>query len=437
MAQDNRPDIAVHRFGLGPRPGEISAIAREPQPWVQRQVAALPPLPRSLSSFPSSLEVLRRKRARDSYAAVERQEADENGAWMAAAVASDTPFFDRWLRFWTNHFAVSLADPDVTGFTGSYVREAIRPHALGNFLDMLRAVARHPAMLIYLDQAESVGPNSYYGQRSGRGLNENLAREILELHCLGVDGGYSQRDVTEFAKILTGWSYDPDADREDGVFAWRPDWHQPGEKHLLGKTYGSGRTAHGQEEGEAALVDIAAHPSTARFIATKLARHFVADDPPYGTVSNLENAFRRSNGDLKAVAQALAADIGAWQAPLTKIRSHQDYLISLLRATGVSASGSEITGWLSTLGQSPFRAPAPTGWPDRAESWIAPEAVLRRLDLASTIASRCPGGLNAETLGQEMLGGRLSARTKAQIRGAESPAQALTLLFASPEFQRR
>src|SRR5262252_798402 len=239
------------------------------------------------------------------------------------AVQAPVGFVERLVHFWSNHFCVSAAKGGfVRACAGSFEREAIRPHVLGRFTDMLKAVESHPAMLFYLDNAQSFGPQSPAGQRRQRGLNENLAREILELHTLGVNGGYTQADVTALARIITGWTFAGREGRigEPGTFVFFALAHEPGDHELLGKTYPAG----GMEQGESVLADLARHPATARHVATKLARHFVADEPPATLVDRLAKVFRDSDGDLKALAAALIDADEAWSVALAKMRTPEE-----------------------------------------------------------------------------------------------------------------
>ena len=225
-------------------------------------------------------------------------------ARLQRAMIADCGFTERLVTFWSNHFCISASKGELARiWAGSFEREAIRPHVLGRFGDMLKAVEQHPAMLFFLDNQQSLGPDSRAGQNRKRGLNENLAREIMELHTLGVGGGYTQDDVTSLARIITGWTF---AGRQGqlgtpGTFVFNANAHQPGAQPLLGKTYADAGVA----QGEAALADIARHPSTAKFIATKFARHFVADEPPPALVTRLQEVFRKSDGDLRALATTL------------------------------------------------------------------------------------------------------------------------------------
>ena len=234
------------------------------------------------------------------------------------------PFRERLVWFWTNHFTDLAAPRRVRGAGGAFVEEAIRPHVTGRFADMLLAVMRHPAMLLYLDNVCSAGPDSPAGQRGKRGLNENLARECLELHTVSPAAGYTQADVTNFARVLTGWSID--LQRDPPGFRFRPFAHEPGEQIVMGR-----RFPPGEEGGVAALRFLAAHPATHRFLATKLVRHFVADDPPEDAVRRIAGVLRDSDGDLGAAAAAVTTLEAAWQ-PLTKLRTPLDYVVATLRA---------------------------------------------------------------------------------------------------------
>ena len=233
------------------------------------------------------------------------------------ATLAEVGFVERLVAFWSNHFCISANKGEPARiWAGAFEREAIRPHVLGRFADMLRAVEQHPAMLFFLDNQQSLGPNSRAGINRKRGLNENLAREIMELHTLGVGGGYTQADVTSLARIITGWTFAGPQGlmAPPGSFAFNANAHEPGAQTLLGKTYED----NGLAQGEAALNDLARHPSTAKFIATKLARHFVADDPPLRLVERLADTFRKTDGDLAAVSRALVDADEAWSAPLDK-----------------------------------------------------------------------------------------------------------------------
>lgn len=358
-------------------------------------------------------------------------------ARLQRAMMVDCGFTERLVAFWSNHFCISATKGELARmWAGAFEREAIRPHVLGRFADMLKAVEQHPAMLFFLDNQQSLGPDSRAGQNRKRGLNENLAREIMELHTLGVGGGYTQGDVTSLARIITGWTF---AGRKGqlgapGSFAFNANAHQPGPQVLLGKTY----EATGLAQGEAALADIARHPSTANFIATKFVRHFVADDPPPALVARLRDVFVRTDGDLKALAIALVDSNEAWQAPLTKMRSPYDFLVASgrLLARVPEDPGPYLNG-LNLLGQ-PLWAPAgPNGYPDTAAAWAAPEGMKLRLDIASQMGARLGPNIDPLDLLEFAAGEAASVETRRTIERAESRQQALALLLMSPELQRR
>lgn len=345
---------------------------------------------------------------------------------------------ERLVAFWSNHFAISAAK---SGFArlicGSYEREAIRPHIFGRFADLVRAVEQHPAMLHYLDNQTSIGPDSRASRNNPKlGLNENLAREIMELHTLGVGGGYTQTDVTTFAKILTGWTNaGPNGQiGTPGTFIFVPQRHEPGPQLLLGKTYPD----TGLAQGEAALDDIVRHPAVAKYISTKLVRHFVADDPPRPLVDRLSTLFTDSDGDLKAVTLALIDADEAWAAPLTKMRSPYDYLIATMRLLGpVPQDPSPLLGGLNLLGQPLWTPAQPNGFADTADAWASPEGMKLRLDIAVQIAQRIRDIANPNDTLTTAFGAAASPETREAVARAATKQQGLALLLMSPEMQRR
>lgn len=358
-------------------------------------------------------------------------------ARLQRATLADCGFGERLVAFWSNHFCISANKGGLARmWAGSFEREAIRPHVFGRFGDMLKAVEQHPAMLFFLDNQQSLGPESRAGQNRKRGLNENLAREIMELHTLGVDGGYSQDDVTSLARIITGWTY---AGRRGqlgppGSFVFNANAHQPGAQRLLGKTYEN----NGVAQGEAALADIARHPSTAKFIATKFARHFVADDPPPALVARLQQVFSKSDGDLRALAAALLDSDEAWAAPLTKVRSPYEFLVATGRLLArVPEDPARYLGGLNVLGQPLWSPAGPNGFPDSNAAWAAPEGMKLRLDISAQLASRLGDTIDPLTLLEFALADAASVETRRAVERAESRQQALALLLMSPEFQRR
>jgi uncharacterized protein (DUF1800 family) len=358
-------------------------------------------------------------------------------ARLQRAVLADCGFTERLVAFWSNHFCISANKGELARiWAGSFEREAIRPHVLGRFADMLKAVEQHPAMLFFLDNQQSIGPDSRAGQNRKRGLNENLAREIMELHTLGVGGGYSQEDVTSLARIITGWTF---AGRDGrlaapGNFAFNANAHQPGAQQLLGKTY----DFDGVAQGEAALSDIARHPSTAKFIATKFVRHFVADDPPPALVARLQDTFTRTDGDLRAFSLALVNSDEAWNAPLTKVRNPYEFLVATgrLLARVPDDPGLYLNG-LNVLGQPLWTPAGPNGFPDTNAAWAAPEGMKLRLDMSAQLASRIGNTIDPRELLELAVADAASVDTRRTIDRAESRQQALALLLMSPEFQRR
>lgn len=454
--------IAANRFGLGARPGELDEIGQDHEDWLLTQLG--PDADTGGDSLPGSAEILRDVQALQQARNQARLNDDSEGREDAAqayrsfissqyqtqatrryqlAAATDAPFRERLVHFWTNHFAVSADKQAVTPLVGTLEEEAIRPHVTGRFLDMLLAVEKHPAMILYLDNQASMGDNSRAARavaRRGRdlGLNENLAREILELHTLGVDGGYSQEDVTTFAKVLTGWTVEgrPDsaAAGTAGEFLFRPNAHEPGAKTILGKRY----AADGVGEGEAVLADLAMHPATAHFLAEKLARHFVADEPPVELVDELARAYLNQGGELKAVYAVLVGARTAWAEPLAKYKTPQDFLISTYRAFDQQPDNPErMIAFLQILGQRPYTPGSPAGWPDTMAHWDGGDALIKRIEWAAAIGRQSRDRARPVQLGEAILGPVFNDHTRTVVSRAESVAQGLTLLLASPEFQRR
>ena len=358
-------------------------------------------------------------------------------ARIQRATIADCGYVERLVVFWSNHFCISANKGEPARiWAGSFEREAIRPHVLGRFGDMLKAVEQHPAMLFFLDNQQSLGPDSRAGQSRKRGLNENLAREIMELHTLGVGGGYSQEDVTTLARIITGWTFVGREGRlgTPGSFAFNASAHQPGAQRLLGKVYEDA----GVSQGEAALADLGRHPSTAKFITTKFARHFVADDPPQALVARLEAVFRNTDGDLGALSVALVDADEAWQAPLTKMRTPYEYLVATGRLLAqIPQDPGRYLGGLNMLGQPLWTPAGPNGFADTNAAWAAPEGMKLRLDIAAQVASRIADSVDPRDLLEVAFADAASGDTRQTIERAESRQQALALLLMSPEFQRR
>ena len=458
--------IAANRFGLGARPGDLQRIDRSPRAWLLDQLAGPSRLPQEFGSLPSTAEALlevnelrrerrmeRRKEGEEPSPdivkrygqTVRRRYLDQANARYRAAASTDTPFHERLVHFWSNHFAISADKQPMPALAGLYENEAIRPNITGKFADLLIAVEQHPAMIMYLDNQRSIGPNSRAAIRASRrrgndvGLNENLAREILELHTLGVDGGYTQEDVTTFARVITGWSIGGGNNRrapdgKPGHFHFRPEIHEPRAQTILGKTYAD----RGLLQGVSVLRDLAEHPSTARFLSTKLARHFVADEPDSALVDLLTATYLESGGDLPSVYQALIESPLAWREAHAKYKTPHDFLISTLRALDhVPNRRQFIVGALDLMGQTPFRPGSPAGWPDTAPEWGGADALYKRVEWSNTVARLAGRRVNPVELGDAVLGPAFSASTRKAVSRAESLIQGTTLLLAAPDFQRR
>jgi uncharacterized protein (DUF1800 family) len=475
-------EIAVLRFGLGARPGELADASGDPRAWLLAQIKGAAPLAINTPLATSDRIFIEVMAARQQNQTIKREAATAAAAapaTSAAATAAATavpnpvreaylphyraqvlaraqsaalttrPFAERLVHFWSNHFAVSADKGAVLGVAGTLENEAIRPHVAGRFVDLLMAVEQHPAMIAFLDNQYSVGADSELARRAARrtggtppqrefGINENLAREILELHTLGVNGGYTQRDVTAFAQIITGWSIGGGKGRlaggEPGRFCFRDNLHEPGAKTFLGKTYHE----DGVRQGEAVLADLARHPATAHFVATKLVRHFVADDPPAAAVERVARAFHRTGGDLPQVYAALIECPEPWSGGTVKFKTPQDFVFSSLRALHVTPQRpEEVVRSFELLGQRQYTPGSPAGWPDTAQAWDGSDALMHRVLWASRFAERWDQGLDPVEVASASLGAYARPETVTALRRASSGTQALALLLLSPEFQRR
>jgi uncharacterized protein (DUF1800 family) len=475
--------LALHRFGMGPRPGSIAAIGADPRGALIAELDRSSTSLIAASSLPSSAKAFRAvndanaKRQAKAVIAKKEQEAKrqqmaqapsmqapsmtegsaQEGREMAQKVAAETVpdpgrpiyleeakirteaafsaeigFVERLVWFWSNHFCIS-ADK-IRSMSGAYEREAIRPHVLGRFTDMLLAAEGHPAMLFYLDQTISMGANSIAGINRTRGLNENLAREILELHTLGVRSGYTQDDVIAFADVLTGWTLVPPGDNPEhgGEFIFNPRLHEPGAQKVLGKSYDD----EAAEQGRAVLRDLAAHPATATHVAGKLARHFIADTPPPALVERMAKVFVDTGGDLKQVAKAMVLSDEAWRQPASKLKRPGEWVVGMVRAAGITqADPKRFTDGQALLGEPLWRPPSPKGFPDDEGSWI--DGTGRRLDVANNFAERVVDRTDPQDVIENVFGSQVTSEVMQAVGRAESRQQALALLFMSAEFQRR
>ncbi|KYG24255.1 hypothetical protein SE92_31640 [Bradyrhizobium sp. AT1] len=475
--------LALHRFGAGPRPGSIAVIGSDPRgaliaeldrPLGLSAAASLPPSAKAYRTV-ADANARRTARAKQAQQAKKQQMAsadqaqgqpegqaqgyaqEKDAAEMAArqaadaipdpgrpmylqeaklrteaALAAEIGFAERLVWFWSNHFCISANK--IQSMSGAYEREAVRANALGRFVDLLLAVEGHPAMLFYLDNLESMGANSTAGINRNRGLNENIAREIMELHTLGVRTGYAQDDVISFANVMTGWTLvPPGADpQHGGEFTFNPRLHEPGGQTVLGKRYEQDDV----EQGRAVLRDLAAHPATATHVATKLARHFVADEPPPVLVEQMAKSFRDTEGDLKQVAIAMVSSDEAWRAPPSKLKRPSEWVVGMVRAIGITQVDPVLyTGGQQLLGEPLWRPSAPTGYPDDEASWI--DGVGRRLDVANNFAERVSGMADPQAIIEDVFASQIASEVKQAVGRAESRQQALALLFMSADFQRR
>jgi uncharacterized protein (DUF1800 family) len=380
---------------------------------------------------------------REAYRLAVRESAflAETEARCGFARALDAPdgFRERLVAFWADHFTTRARSAPERPLPGTLTHDAIRPNLTGPFADLLVAATLHPAMLSYLDQSASVGPGSAFGRRRGRGVNENLAREVMELHSLGVGAGYAQNDVRQMALLLTGL----DANAQDG-FIFHPNRAEPGAETVLGKTYGG----EGLAPIKAALSDIARREETAAHIARKLAVHFVSDTPDAALVAAMTAAYRDSDGALMQVYRALLTHPAAWEPKLMKARQPVDFLLAALRALGMTGRELRRMGRgpaqrmlarpMALMGQDWQAAPGPDGWPEEAEAWITPQGMAARI----TWAMEAPGRLvvpmpDPSAFLRRILGTAADERLIWAAARAESKREGVGLVLASPAFNRR
>lgn len=424
---------ALNRFGLGAKINDRSGV-EDPRGWLRAQLdeyrrgfdaaywSANPGTLQDAGRVIAGLRSAQRSRDQEALAAGRAARTEvlraESSLALSTRLTTSTPFVERLVAFWSNHLCVSVAKPQVIPLAGHYERTVVRPHVLGRFEEMVLASARHPAMLYYLDNLQSIGPESVAGRRTasrgnGRGLNENYARELLELHTVGVDGGYGQEDVEQLARVLTGWGVagvGPAAGEADGFgFQFRPIVHEPGDKRVMGVRY----RHSGVSEGESAIRDLCRHPATARFVATKLVRHFVDDEPPEAAVTRIEDVFRDSGGDLYAVSAALVDLEEAWDPERRKLRTPQDWLVAVLRALEVTEPPAEMAPRLRQLRHTLWAPPSPKGYGDTRAEWSDPDSLMNRAELARRLARRTGAGVG---------GGRGVRAGGGPPRGASEPS---------------
>ncbi|MEX0941479.1 MAG: DUF1800 family protein [Pseudomonadales bacterium] len=456
---------AASHFGLGGSRQDLQAIGNDPVGWVVDQasanhsveIAGMPDtavqISRNQSRQQARRQAQRRMSGREDAASViedeqrryrhEIQDAlrDTLDLRFEQAINTTAPVKERLAWFWSNHFSVSQAGrQQIISACASFENEAIRSSLDGYFAQMLVKVVSNPVMLLYLDNAQSIGPRSRVGRRRKAGLNENLAREVLELHTLGADGGYTQKDVTALAAILTGWTVGtPQMARLDvkpGQFAFVEAMHEPGAHTLLDKTY----KEPGAKQAINALKDLSVHPATARFIATKLVRHFSIDTPALRDIEYLTDYFIKSDGHLPTVHKAVLALTSAWEPANKKLKSPYELVVSTWRGLELprlSTRREATENVLGTMNHMPFTAPSPAGWPDTNEYWGSPAALKQRIEWGVALGRRLGNRINVMDVASVMLDADTEPVLFRTISRAESPAQGLALLISSPQFQWR
>ncbi|MEM6627514.1 MAG: DUF1800 family protein [Pseudomonadota bacterium] len=442
--------LAATRFGLGAKDGDIQSASADPEGWLHAQLVQMAgkdfpdaPLKSSQAHMTDAFAYIQHKRAQTADEAVERAFRDsarqttiaEITARTSYATTTENAFHERLVRFWSNHFTVAATSPQTRLVVGAYEREAIRPNILGRFTDLAQTAIFHPGMLIYLNNAQSVGPNSRAGKRRGRGLNENLAREVMELHTVTPASGYTQADVTAFAKALTGWLVGNHRIERNriGRSVFSDLLHEPGRQTILGKRYSD----TGGEQAKSIVEDLCASPHTAKNIAYKLARHFIADVPPESLVDKLSASFLETGGDLKALYTTLIQSDEAWTAEPRKVKTPDELIISTGRLLGLKrVLAGDARRVFESFAQIPFTAPSPEGWPDDAAAWTGPDALMKRIEWANRIGEQ-NSTLDARQLLDAALGARASNAAIQAVMRAESPSQAIALALMSPDFQMR
>jgi uncharacterized protein (DUF1800 family) len=470
---------ALNRFGLGANIHHDN-LGNDPRGWLKQQLNRTE-LPKILANLPNSLSYLRQQQAyREQQAAAKRTTLapessntsllqkeftqktakpnnkpagganfyrditqKEISARMQHAIATENDFTERLSYFWSNHFAVSIDKRTASLYAAPMEREAIRPHLNTSFSEMLLAVTQHPAMLLYLDNVRSVGESSTFANpkkknpKRASGLNENLAREILELHTVGVNGGYTQTDVTEFARALTGWSIPGGKNlaTANTAFQFNAASHEPGNRRVLGKNY---RTS-GVEQAKIILHDLAMHPATAHHLALKLARHFVGDTPPAAMMDRMAAAYLKHEGQLEPMYHAMIDSDEAWATQARKFKTPLEFVISAFRSSAISLQGHErqVYSLLERMGHLPFMSRSPEGYADTMADWSGPDALFKRLQAASSLAEWAPRNISVFDVAKISLGNALDKETTSAIQRAESSHQALSILFACPAFQWR
>jgi uncharacterized protein (DUF1800 family) len=438
--------IAATRFGYGARPGELRLIATDPRGWLLSQLQA-PTIPARFDALPHSAPLIagfmstrqagaeaRRAYRRETVAGVSREAL----VHTAHAIETDAPFLERLIRFLGNHFTISIRDPKGAPLAFAHEREAIRPHAVGMLSRLMTETVRHPAMILYHDNELSIGPFSEAGLNGARGLSVKLARAVLERHALGPGAEVSRGDVNALAKMFTGWSIAAPNEPNPGTFVFRPQWHEPNAKMMLNRRYPDA----GVLEAEAAMESLSRQERAVRNLATKMARHFVDDEPPGELIGDMLDGFVRDGNTIAGMARGMIESSASWRAGRFKVKTPEDLVLSTARALGLGADqAAPVLRSMRILGQPPKAPPSSEGWPDRAAAWLAPQQLLERVEWSAAMANRAArrgmSDIAASDLGLSVLGPRLRQATHRRLVVTADRTQALALLLAAPEFQGR
>lgn len=447
----NQAQIACHRFGLGARPNELAHATKiGAKQYLYNQLDNYNPTPQHVATQPNSAQLLateakNRSKIKKAKTQTEKAEIKKTArrqmleiyqqniyARHQQAVHTDQSFAERLVYFWQNHFAVSAQKQQIRHLVGCFENEAIRPHIMGNFADILLASTQHPAMQIYLDNYKSIGPDSKAGQKRKKGLNENLAREILELHTLGVSGGYSQDDVIALANMLTGWGVDY---QKNPGFKFSKNTHQNQPATLLGKTH----PQKGINQAKAALNHLATHKNTALFIAQKLTQHFAGNHNPKLTqdlIAQLQNSFIKTGGALKPLYKILINHPACWQADALRFRTPNEWFISASRSFGkIEIKPIKLVSLLKNMGQQPYYVASPAGWPDDDQYWNNPAGLIQKWQHAKRLIKYIKP--NAKQFTNICLGNHVDQHTILAMQKADKKRAKLTLLLLSHQMQYR
>jgi uncharacterized protein (DUF1800 family) len=448
-ASDPKILHVLNRLSFGIRPGDVEKVeAMGVDRYIQTQLAPdAIAVPDSLAQQLAQLETLRLtptqlreygrsqpgQKPTEAQIKASRQKSrlivqQAMQAKLLRAAESPRQLQELLVDFWFNHFNVSTQKNTARIWVGAYEETAIRSRVLGRFRDLLEATARHPAMLFYLDNWQNTAPGSPGARGRFQGLNENYARELLELHTLGVDGGYTQQDVTTLAKILTGWGVQRGQKASASGFYFDAERHDFSDKTFLGQRI----RGRGEAEVEQALDILASSPATARHISSKLAQFFVADQPPKPLVDRLAQRYLATDGNLRAVLETLFQSPEFWQSAGGKFKTPYQYVVSALRSTNTRPDPS-VLNLLQQMGMPLYGAPTPEGYKNTEAAWLNPDALARRLSFATLLAQK--QRVDADQLATT-IANPFSAQTRDAIASSRPPLRA-ALMLGSPEFMRR